>query len=256
MLFSVILLFVKNKPGLFFLFQQCDDLVIALSQKKDGSMKIRYEMDVDQQTLSQREKFLKTYDIDRDQVVSARLVQEEKVAVVGKKDAGKFIQFTDGLITNQKNVFLAITVADCLPIFLFDSKKKVVGILHAGWRGLHKMIISNGIAIMQKSFRCESKDIFVGTGPGIGVCHFAVNRDVESIFSSYPQAIVKRKEQIFVDLKKIALRQALELGIRKENIEISTMCTYCESEIYFSKRRDNPISLQAQLGVIGLKPLV
>ena len=47
----------------------------------------------------------------------------------------------DGLITNSENIFLAITVADCVPVFLFDTEVKAVAAIHAGWRGSKSRIL-------------------------------------------------------------------------------------------------------------------
>lgn len=67
-------------------------------------------------------------------IVTGEQIHGDKIKVVTSKNP-KTIPKTDGLITNRKNIFLAIFTADCVPVFLYDFKKEVVGLIHAGWKG-------------------------------------------------------------------------------------------------------------------------
>lgn len=216
-------------------------------------MKIRYELDKDYVTLENRETFLKQYEIGNKNIVTARLIQHNDVKLVSKKDAGKIIASTDSLITNDKRVFLAITTADCLSIFIYDPIKEAVALVHAGWRGLDLGIIDKTIRQLIKDFGSKAEDMIAGIGPGIGLCHFEVKEDVASKFRQYPEAMQERNGKIFIDLKQIAFRQLLEEGIKQENIEVNPDCTYHEEEKHFSFRRDKTLPLKANLVVLGLK---
>ena len=79
---------------------------------------------------------------------------------------------TDGLITNQENVFLMIKTADCFPVLFFDPKNKAVGAVHVGWRGAIEKIFLNTLLKMIDQFGSNPKDIVVGIGPGIKACCF------------------------------------------------------------------------------------
>ncbi len=243
---------MKSDIPLFSLFSKYPHLVVAVSTKKDKQMKVRYELETDKETLTNRKQFLSRLSITNFQVVSAKLVHKNTVTIVDINEAGRFIEETDGLITNKKNLFLALTVADCLPIFIYDPIKEVVCLLHAGWRGLDSNIITKGVALMQKKFTSLSENLIVGVGPGIDVCHFAVKDDVLSRFMDYTNVVKKGNTQVFLNLKQIAKQQLIRNGIKENNIEISPLCTFCEKDKYYSYRRDKAAPLQAMLAVIGL----
>lgn len=239
--------------NIFSIFKDFPELSIIISSKDNGPMKVRYELKNDSKTLKNREKFLNKYGLTTKIVVSGKLAQTDKVRIVGKNDAGTFIPGIDGLITSERNLYLSITIADCLPIFIYNTEKKVIALVHTGWEGLAKGIISNVINVFVEQYKSNPKKILVGIGPGIGVCHFEVKTDVLNKFKSNHEAIKKRDNKTFIDLKKIAESQLLVLGITKKHIEISPVCTYCEEEKYFSYRRGRTDPLEAMIVLMGLR---
>ncbi len=242
---------MKTATFSFAQFRKYPTLVTLLSTKKDGGMNIRYELERDEERLHNRNKFFSLHNISNEPVV-AQLVHGNTIAVVAQQDAGAYIPKTDGLLTNQKGVFLSITVADCLPIYLYDPEKEVIGILHAGWKGLDKNIISSAVAELKKTFDVKAETLLVGIGPGIDACHFAVQKDLIDTFSSYSHVLEKRDNEYFLNLKQIAKQQLLKTGVMEKNIEINLLCTDCERDTYFSYRRDKSNPLQAMVASIGL----
>lgn len=228
--------------------------MLALSQRSDGNMKLSS----DRGALKNREVFLKKQGLDPQLVVSADLVHGNSVAVVTEKEAAKVIPQTDGLITMTPGLLLSVTVADCLPVFLFDPKQCVVGLVHAGWRSLAQNILPRAIEIFQKDFNSQSENILAGIGPAIGKCHFQVGQEVinsfKDIIAKVPESATPAENgKYFVDLKLIARMQLHQAGLIASNIEASSACTFCEKEKYFSARRDQPKKVQAMLAVIGIK---
>lgn len=239
------------------IFSQYPKLIITLSEKKDGPMKFSGDLLRDKIVTENRKKFLNKFGTDTDSIVSADLLHGRAVQIVNKKDRGKIIAKTDGLLTNQKNLFLTITVADCLPIFLYDFQKEIVGLIHAGWRSLAQNILASAIGELKRNFKSQPENILAGIGPGISQCHYQVGKEVLAEFKSLPSEIFLQKdEKIFLNLKKIAEIQLLDSGLKKENIEINPECTYCLQEKYFSYRRDSLSSdqyIEAMLAIIGIK---
>lgn len=227
-------------------------------------MKLLKNIPSDHPNLRNRRIYLQKIGVSPSQLVSAEIVHKNKVAVVSKKDTGKIIRGVDGLITGtgDKGVYLSITSADCLPVFLFDPQKKVVGMIHAGWRSLANNILSNTIEKM-KSLGSIPKNILAGIGPAICQKHYEVGSEVAEKFENYPQTIKRDDDKIYLDIKEIAKLQLSELGIRRENIEISPKCTFEFPEKYFSARRgrkkdqpkaDRPrAAVEAMIAVIGIK---
>jgi hypothetical protein len=201
-------------------FNKFPNLLIALSLREDKNMKVYYEFGKDDRALINRERFL------------------------------------NKLGLSEKNVYLSITIADCLPIVIFDPQKEVISLIHSGWKGLEKKITKKAIKKMEENFDVNSKELIVGIGPGIGVCHFEVKEDFPAKFKSFPEAIIKKDGKSYVDLKLIAKRQLEEAGIKPENIDISPVCTYCQADTYFSYRKDKsePFEpLQAMMIIAGMK---
>jgi len=240
-----------RKNLLFSSFGKFQDLVVGVSQKQDGSMKLDYQKKIDIKTESNRNGYLSKLGIDRKLLVSAKLNHTNKVVVVSKQNTRSFLDNTDGLITSNKNIFLSITIADCLPIFLYDPSSNTIGLLHAGWRGLSSRIIDNAISIACSKLSINLPTTKIGIGPAIGVCHYEIKDDLAAKFAKYKDVIRQRDGKKYLDLKKVAKKQLLNMGILKDNIEISSVCTFEEKTRYFSYRRDNPKRLQAMMAVIG-----
>jgi hypothetical protein len=229
------------------------NLLIALSLREDKNMKVYYEFGKDNRALINRERFLNKLGLSEKNVIGVKSVNGDNIEIVTKEDRGNFIHNTDALITNDKNVYLSITIADCLPIVIFDPQKEVISLIHSGWKGLEKKITKKAIKKMEKNFDVNSKELLVGIGPGIGVCHFEVKEDFPAKFKSYPEAILKKDGKSYVDLKLIAKKQLEEAGIKQENIDVSSVCTYCQANTYFSYRKDKSEPLQAMMIVAGMK---
>ena len=236
---------------MFSIFKKYPHLILAISEKKNGSMRIGTERD--NLALKNRERFLKKINVDPRDTVNPILAHDTRIKIVKNEDRGKIIKGVDGLITKEKNLFLTITVADCLPIFIFDAKNEVVGLVHAGWKGLTKSILEKAIKKFVRNFQSNPKEILVGIGPAICQAHYEVKKDLTREFKSFPTAFLKKEGKIFLDLKKVAEIQLLNLGIKKENIEINLECTFCLRKKYFSFRREKSQNIKAMLVVFGIK---
>ena len=191
--------------------------MIAMSLRPDKNMKVYYDFGKDKEALVNRERFLEKLNLSGKNLVSVKSISGSNIEIVTEKDLGNFIGNTDGLITARKNVYLAITIADCLPVIIFDPKKEVIGLLHCGWKGIEKNIIEKAVNKMKDIFDSDPQDIIAGIGPGIGTCHFEVKEDLMEKFSSYPEAF-RKEEKNFMDLKLVAQKKLEECGVRKETL--------------------------------------
>jgi YfiH family protein len=218
-------------------------LKIIFSAKKNGTMRIGQK-----EGLENRENFLKKMGIGKKRVIFMKSCHGKRVRWVSKKEGGNLIEKTDGLITKEKGVFLGMTFGDCLPVFLWDKKKKVICLLHCGWRGIARGILEEGIKKME-SLKIKPKDISVFIGPGICQKHYEIREDVLEKFKNYNEAISFKKGKIFLDLKKILKEKAKKLGIKK--VFQLKECTFCLKEKYFSLRRDK--KLRVQIALFGME---
>lgn len=232
---------------MFNFFKQFPEIVAILSEKKDGSMKVFLERP--EENRENRKKFFQEQGIDAGRVVSAEIVHGTRVVVVS--DASRvIISGTDALTTKEKNIFLSVTIADCLSVFFYDPVAKLTGIAHVGWRGMLLDIIDKTVEALKK---CGSKreNIYVEIGPCIQKDHFEIQKKDEHLFSMQRECVVYRENKVFVDLPRIVRIQLKRNGLTPSHIIQSSLCTYCESDTFFSYRRDKPQKIEAMVAVIG-----
>ncbi|MEJ2220121.1 MAG: peptidoglycan editing factor PgeF [Desulfobacterales bacterium] len=154
----------------------------------------------------------------------------------------------DALVTDAPGKFLAIQLADCQSILLYDAVRRVIANIHSGWRSSIKNIAGRTVHVMQKQFKCRSADMFAGIGPSLGPCcaefvHY--RKEIPEIFWQYKTA------GDHFDFWTISRDQLAAAGVPRENIEVSNICTRCNTEVFFSYRGEGRTGRFAS--VIGLK---
>jgi YfiH family protein len=148
----------------------------------------------------------------------------------------------DSYVTNEKEISTVITTADCNPIVIYDPVKNVVANVHSGWKGTIKQIYLKTIKLMNEKFNCNYKDIIVCIGPSINKCCFCSSdlqfkKQFTDIWPNEGEYIVtKENGEFYIDLPYIIKKDLITLGLRKENIVLSNICTVCNSDICFSYR--------------------
>ena len=141
----------------------------------------------------------------------------------------------DGLVTTNSNILLTLKVADCVPVYLYEPRKNMIGLVHSGWRGTVGKIVPNAIQLMQKN-GAETGEIRCFLGPAIGICCYEVGVEVAHKFDD--EAKMKLEDRKWkVGLHDQISLQLVSSGIPEENIQTSDMCTY-ESRDCHSYRRD------------------
>lgn len=157
----------------------------------------------------------------------------------------------DATITSAPGIFLGIKTADCLPILLLDSNKRIAAAVHAGWRGTVLRITRNVIRLMQSRFRCRPSDILVALGPAIGPCCYEVDDAVLVPFRREipdPERFItfgRQADQGVSYRLNLAEANCWELtaeGIPPQNIRRVELCTCCNPDLFFSHRRDGAAS--------------
>lgn len=142
----------------------------------------------------------------------------------------------DALITNKKNIFLQILVADCTPILLFDPIHEVVAAIHAGWRGTANAIVQKTLDKMNLHFQTKPSDCFAYVGTCISQVFFEVDEDVAVYFDQEFYVFDKEKDKYFIDLKRCNVRALSTAGLMKNHIAISPFCTVKDNNLFFSHR--------------------
>ncbi|WP_010243178.1 peptidoglycan editing factor PgeF [Acetivibrio cellulolyticus] len=187
--------------------------------------------------------------IDTENMVLSNQVHDNKIRVVTENDRGKGIYKKsdiigfDGLMTNVADVALVTFYADCVPVFLFDPVKKVISLVHSGWRSTVKEISKEAVIKMKEVYGCDPYDIEVAIGPSIGQCCFEVGEEVYlefiNTFAWCGEFCKKINEKWFIDLPPIIVRSLESEGIQRSKITLSSICTKCNNDVFFSHRGDN-----------------
>lgn len=171
-------------------------------------------------------------------------------------------QDVDGLITNKPGINLMLSFADCTPIFIYDPEHRAIGNIHSGWKGTAKKIGQKAVLKMKEEYNSEPKDLIVCIGPCIKSCHFEVKEDVKEIFENEfgylnrDNDIIKQKVtekgKFFIDTTLINKLILEEVGVRKENIIDSKVCTVCNSNVLHSYRVDKEMAGR-NVAILGMK---
>jgi YfiH family protein len=142
----------------------------------------------------------------------------------------------DALITDIKNVALTVTVADCVPIMLFDPVNCAIGIVHAGWRGTANEIALRAVESMHENYKSIPSKLRVFIGPAAGPCCYEMEEELAVLFRN--KIVSLDEEKVYIDLKNENKSQLKMKGVLPDHIETSELCTICNKEVFHSFRRD------------------
>ena len=147
----------------------------------------------------------------------------------------------DILFTDNPAVSLYMRFGDCVPILFHDPKKKVIGIAHAGWLGTLRGVAQAAVDGMRSHYGCKPEDIVAGIGPSIGVDHYEVGADVitqfqEKYSEDADQILQIRNGSTYLDLLAANAIQLQKAAV--EQIQVSSLCTACHLEDWFSHRAE------------------
>jgi len=185
----------------------------------------------------------------------------------------------DASITAEAGLLLGVQTADCVPILLVDPKKRAVAAVHAGWRGTLARIVEKTAGQMQMRFASQPEDLLAAIGPAIGGCCYEVGTEVATQFMSQfagaaewfdemrtgdepnplqwlnrmPPGHQPPPKNVLLDLRKANRAQLLAAGLRDENVFVSSLCTGCRRDLFFSYRKEGAATGR-MLSVAGIRP--
>jgi YfiH family protein len=213
------------------------DLSFAISTLAAGDLSLRQGPD--------REEYLRRHSIPVEKMAFFIQTHSKTVALINSNTLSPVR--ADGGVTVAPDVILSITVADCLPILLFDREGGGYALLHSGWKG-------TGIAVaalekMIEHFGTEPADVVAVIGPGIGSCCYNVPEERAESFSVLGRGVVNRRDGMtYLDLKEANNKLLQEAGV--EEIRTSSICTCCSGYLG-SYRREGPTGFTSMLAVVG-----
>jgi YfiH family protein len=221
------------------------EVIAAVSERSDGDLRPGQ--------VAATAIFLERLGIKTDHLVRMEQVHGGRVVEVGRKAIGTVVPGVDGILTGERGVWLGVKVADCEPVLIYDRRQKIVGAIHAGWRGNVQAIIPKTIALLKSRFHTLPRDLFVYVGPSLGPCHARFSDSSSELPPAWRRYVVRRSGRAgWVDFWQATRDQFLSAGVPDAQIEIAGICTQCFPKRFFSYRADGKI-LGEQLGIIGIK---
>ncbi len=204
------------------------------------------------EVVKNRERFLSKFGITMDSCICIWVQHKDEVIVADKKTAGisirdyKFAVKVDGLVTDKKELYLFLLVADCLPIIIYDPKKNIVGNIHAGWKGVDLEIAKKAIKRMRTEFGTNPVDVVVGIGPCARRESFIKENPGQKDDPKWQPYMNKVGPYLYeVDLAGFTKKQLIDCGVAEENIFDCNVDTI-KDDRFFSHFRDKEKSIHKQ----------
>lgn len=204
----------------------------------------RYFADSEEEVSDSRERLRKLAGFNA--LVSADQVHGTRVEVVREP---QHVPVCDALVTDRTDLLLTVVSADCALVLLADLEAGIAGVCHSGWRGTAGRISIKTVSTMA-NLNARPACIRAYVAPCISASAFEVGEEVAEQFDE--SVVLRRPEwpRPHVDLKSELLRQLLEAGLGRENIEIDTGCTASETERFYSYRAEGG-TVGRMIGFIG-----
>lgn len=205
-----------------------------------------------------RERFFRAIGVAADAVLGLELAHSRKVLFLseaadrlGRQDEAASACGVDGILIAKPGLFVSVTVADCMPVWILDRASGAFGVLHSGWKGTG--ILETATRLLEERFGSRASSISVILGPAIGKCCYAVPEERALAFAAEfgeetaPAVDGERR----IDLRAANLSLARRLGIGA--VLSLDACTCCDERLG-SYRRDGAGSFTRMVAVVGEFP--
>lgn len=195
-----------------------------------------------------RKEFFASLGFEESSVVRGQQVHGDNILIV---DSAATFPGTDGLVTRRQGLLLAVSVADCVPVLIYDKRLKAAAAVHSGWKGTVKNIVGKTVKLFVNELNSKPEDMVAFVGPSAGVCCYEVGEDVAHQFSREQLMGAETPGKFMLNMKRAIASQLTDEGVPAQNIEISDICTICDLD-YHSFRRDG-MSSGRMLAAIAIK---
>ncbi|PCG19886.1 peptidoglycan editing factor PgeF [Brachyspira sp. G79] len=197
------------------------------------------------------DEFFKYINLDINKSIFMRQVHQVNIEKIDENNINKFggreklVENTDALITNLKNVPLVVQTADCAPVIIYCNKTKSMAAVHSSWKGTRDKIVPKTIELMIKEYNAEPSKMYVYIAPYIALKNYEVGEEVAVHFNN--KTMINNRWHFDNGLE--IRDQMINLGVLKDNIEISSLNTY-DKEFYSYRRDGVQVGRMITVGVI------
>ncbi len=196
-----------------------------------------------------RERLFAELNINPERVATSHQVHGQEILDV--TEPGRYDGY-DALITKQPNLFVGVSVADCVPILVYDQKNKAVAAIHAGWKGTLFELVRLTLEAMQQRYNTHAHDCYAYVGTSIDETSFEVGPEVADQFAPEYKRVDEFTQRIFINLRSANTKQLINFGIPTAQIAISSFSTVLNNEDYFSHRLEKGQTGRFMV-IIGMK---
>lgn len=245
---------VKNVDGMQLIFSpllsELDFVTHAFTTRIGGETKAPYDSfnlgglvgddETKKDAIDNRKRLCKALGVEFSRLFVPGQVHSRNVEIVTERESMPDLKGVDGLLTEKWATPLLLHFADCVPVMVVETKKKLIGIFHAGWRGTAASIVSHGVERLVKELGGDPRYMIGAVGPAIGPCCYPTSDDVAQALSetvsTLPEGLIQRNgSQPAPDLKAFNALQLLESGV--EQVDVSSFCTACNRGMFYSHRQ-------------------
>lgn len=224
----------------------------CISLKSAGSMRFRWK-----EPNENRQNFFKKLGIDYDSVVAPELIHSKTIFRVDNADELAVFRALrsagDAVLSSNAAYVPAVTVADCVPIYLYAPEKRVAGMVHSGWKGTG--IVKEAVERMVHFYKSEPSEICAVIGPHIKDCCYSVDAERAAYFREKftPDCVTEDSGTFKLDLLAANVKLLLESGVKPCNIAAASECTCCTEKLGSHRREtaglpdDMPIEERSKL---------
>lgn len=194
-------------------------------------------------------KLCNALSIARDRFFCPHQVHGHEVCVIddtflplSQEEQVKALDGVDAIVTSVRGIAIAVATADCVPIILYDTEHQAIAAIHAGWRGTAQGIVRHTIDVMRQTIGTYPTDVHAGIAPCIGIDAYEVGDEVidamRSVVSDINTISIRNKStgEYHIDLAAANVEQLLSCGVELEHIEVCGICTYSNSDTFYSVR--------------------
>lgn len=238
-----------------FLFEQFPEIIFGFSTKLGLGRTAPFWFNLSNSVGDNREKveenrnyYYEKLGLNSNSIALQKQIHGDQIEIVNST-GNKFE--SDALITTRRGIGLAISSADCTPIFIYDRCRKIIAAAHSGWRGTQKKILEKVLFNLENKFESSMSDLFVYIGPSISSRNYQVGEEFLDFFEE--KYFVKEKDKLYLDVAQINYDILLEQKVPAENIQKTELCSF-EISYLHSYRRDKDLSGRA-FGVIAMRSI-
>ncbi len=214
----------------------------------------------EKEVLNNRKKFLGELGVNPEKCAVMSILDSDNIVSVdinSNLGVGKNIVIrADALATSDKNIFLFLLTADCLPVIFFDPLQNILVLAHCSRKSTGVKLSEKVINFMKDKYKTNPADLIIGIGPGIHKESYIKETDSisEERSREWKNFLHKSPDnQIAIDIVGYNRYQLVSAGVKEENIEVSDIDTAADSNFFSHYRSKKNGEIEGRFAaVVGM----